>query len=210
MKCVLPALLLGLAWTHVSAQEDTPSPSPSPRAESKAPKMDAAVDLSETQSAENLEIPPPADSPDPEKAAQMTGELPGDESAAPATPVSGRIEVTAANAGKIVRAAVGNLVHIKLEANPSTGYNWELRDFDFGVADYYGSETVAREEKGNVLFGAPGDAIITLQAVKPGTQQIKLVYRRVWEAPDQVAQTFAFMLEVGGDATLAASPSPAP
>jgi len=209
MKRLLTALLLGLAWIPASAQEEAPSPTASPAAESKAPKIDATVDLSETQSAENLEIPPPTDSPDPEKTGPVKADLPGDENATPAPPVSGQIEVTAVNAGQTVRAALGNLIRIKLEANPSTGYNWELRDFDYGAADYYGSETVARD-KGNVLFGAPGDTIITLQAVKPGTQEIKLVYRRVWEAPDQVAQTFAFMLEVSGETTPAVSPSPAP
>ncbi len=212
MKRLLPALLLGLAWTPLPAQEESsPAAATTPATTStdNAPKMEASVDLSQTQSAENLEIPPPADSPDPEKAGQVKGELPGDESATPAPPVSGQIEVTAANAGQTVRAALGNLVRIKLEANPSTGYNWELRDFEYGVADCYRSETVSRD-KGNVLFGAPGDAIITLQAVKPGTQEIKLVYRRAWEAPDKVGQSFAFFLEVGDETAPAASPSPAP
>jgi len=181
--------------------------------------MREAVDLTETAPAENMEIPVPADEPSPDKSEEIKGPLPDEEETAPAPPVSGKVEVTAAEAGKIVRAAVGNLVAITLQSNPSTGYNWELRDFDYGVADFYKSETLAADS-GNVLFGAPTKTVITLQAVKPGSQDITLVYRRIWEPPDQVAETFQFRLLVDGaeappaqgSASPAASPevSPAP
>ena len=175
--------------------------------------MDAAVDLTESAPAENMEIPAPADEPDPEKTEELKEPLPDEEPAAPAPPVSGKVEVTAAEAGKVMRAAVGNLIVITLQSNPSTGYNWELRDFDYGVADFYKSETIA-PEGGNVLFGAPTQTLVTLQAVKPGTQEIKLAYRRLWEPPDQVAETFQFFLQVDGaeappaQASSTSAPSP--
>ena len=212
--CAL-ALFCGLAVGRAQEQAATPEPSPSPAATetSNAPKMDAAVDLTEAPPAENMEIPAPADEPDPEKTEELKEPLPDEEPAAPAPPVSGKVEVTAAESGKVVRAAVGNLIVISLQSNPSTGYNWELRDFDYGVADFYKSETVA-PEGGNVLFGAPTKTIVTLQAVKPGSQDIKLVYRRSWEPPDQVAETFQFRLLVDGaqapPAELSATPAPSP
>jgi inhibitor of cysteine peptidase len=159
-----------------------------------------------------MEIPVAPDAPDPRKTGEITEKLPGDEPTPQRPPVTGTVEVTAANKGQAVKAEVGNLVRVTLESNPSTGYNWELRDFDYGAADFYGSDVVARKG-GNVLVGAPGDTVITLQAVKPGLQTITLVYRRPWEAPDQVAATFSFQLEVAGDAaapanTPASSPAP--
>ena len=217
MSNVIFALVLfcGLAVCRAQEQAATPEPSsPSVEAEtSNAPRMDAAVDLTETAPAENMEIPAPADEPDPEKTEELKEPLPDEEPVAPAPPVSGKVEVTAAEAGKAVRAAVGNLIVITLQSNPSTGYNWELRDFDYGVADFYKSETVA-PEGGNVLFGAPTKAVITLQAVKPGSQDITLVYRRLWEPPNQVAETFQFRLLVDGaeapPSESAASPAPSP
>ena len=209
------ALFCGLAVCRAQEQAATPEPSTSPveTESSNAPKMDAAVDLTETAPAENMEIPAPADEPDPEKTEELKEPLPDEEPAAPAPPVSGKVEVTAAESGKVVRAAVGNLIVISLQSNPSTGYNWELRDFDYGVADFYKSETVA-PEGGNVLFGAPTKTIVTLQAVKPASQDIKLVYRRLWEPPDQVAETFQFRLLVDGAETppadSSASPEPSP
>lgn len=172
--------------------------------------MNEEVNLAETPGAEDFSIVPPADEPDAENAAEVTGKLEGDEETTPRPAVTGTIEVTAKDQDQVVRAAVGNLVRITLESNPSTGYNWELRDFDYGVAEFYGSDLVARQSEGNVLFGAPGDTVITIQAVKPGTQDIKLVYRRQWEPPDQVEATFAFKLEVTGEAAAAPASSPAP
>jgi inhibitor of cysteine peptidase len=204
--------LLGAAG-NLCAQEATPAPEISPTATgaetSVAPRMKEAVDLTEAAPAENMEIPPPAGEETLEKTEEIAGKLPDEEESAPAPPVSGRVEVTAADAGKAVRAAVGNLVTITLQSNPSTGYNWELRDFDYGVADFYKSETLPADG-GNVLFGAPSKTVVTLQAVKPGTQDIKLVYRRLWEPPDQVAETFAFRLQVDGPEAPPEAAAPAP
>jgi predicted secreted protein len=220
-------VLAGILFAPIclaNAQEASPSPAPAatPTAGEElptatdpaalAPALREEVNLSDTGSTEAMEIPVAPDAPDPRKTGETTELLPGDEETPQRPAVTGTVEVTAANNGQTVKAAVGNLVRITLESNPSTGYNWELRDFDYGAADFYSSDVVARKG-GNVLVGAPGDTVITLQAVKPGSQQIVLVYRRPWEAPDQVAATFTFQLEVPGDpATPAASPaaSPAP
>lgn len=212
MRRIFP--IAALAWGTVAgfAQENPPEPAPTPQATAatNSPKIKEAVDLSAPAAAENLEIPPPDDQPGADQAEEIEGFLPDEEPTAPRPAVTGEVEVTSANAGKVVRAAVGNLVNITLQSNPGTGYSWELRDFDYGAADFYKSETVA-DDGGNVLLGAPARTIITLQAVKPGMQDIKLVYRRIWEPPDQVAETFEFRLAVGGDGAMpAADPSSAP
>ncbi|MFM8459399.1 MAG: hypothetical protein ACKOB0_10720, partial [Chthoniobacterales bacterium] len=95
--CAL-ALFCGLAVCRAQEQAATAEPSPSPVATetSNAPKMDAAVDLTEAPPAENMEIPAPADEPDPEKTEELKEPLPDEEPAAPAPPVSGKVEVTAA------------------------------------------------------------------------------------------------------------------
>ena len=198
------ALLLTASWVHAQTIAPTPSPSQSPgnigngQAEDPAlhaPKLREKVDLTKTPSTESLEFPQPPGAPDPSKAPEITEPLPDEEKVEARPPVTGTVNVTAKENGKTVKAALGNLVRITLESNPSTGFNWELRNFEFDAAIFYSSDLVARKT-GNVLFGAPCDTVITLQAVKPGKQDITLVYRRQWEPPDQVAATFTFTLEV--------------
>lgn len=227
MKNLIFSGLLSVLLCLARAQEASPAPAavvPAPDAEAAdeqsdptgpsvlAPALREKVDLTETGSTEAMEIPVAPDAPDPGKTGEVTGDLPGDEEQPQRPAITGTVEITAANNGKVVGAALGNLIRITLESNPSTGYNWELRDFDYGAADFHGSDVVARKS-GNVLVGAPADTVITLQAVKPGSQQITLVYRRPWEPADQVAATFAFKLEVAGDIgvpAVAPAASPAP
>ena len=226
MKVLLVPIIFLTAVGAMRAQEPAPAaiPSPSPSGQeidagkeasdpaALAPALREEVNLADTADSESMEIPPPPDATDPDTSGQITGQLPGDEEVPQRPPVTGTVEVTAQDNGKVVSAALGNLVRITLESNPSTGYNWELRDFDYGAADFYASDVVARKG-GNVFVGAPGNTVFTLQAVKAGTQQITAVYRRPWEAPDQVAATFRFQLEVAGDkaaplATPETSPAP--
>lgn len=207
----LAAVLLATAIA-LCAQTPAPSPAPSPQTEISAGEQPSAdpsvlrekVNLADTETAESIDIPAPADAPNPDKAGVLTEKLPGDEDAPEPPPVSGTVEVTAKDNGKTVSAAIGNLVRITLESNPSTGYNWELRDFEYGAATFHSSDLVARKS-GNVLMGAPGDTVIVLQAVEPGIQKITAVYRRPWEAPDQIAASFSFELKVD-----APSAKPAP
>lgn len=175
--------------------EKPADPSAPANPSANSPKLNEEINLADSPAAESLEITPPPDSPDPEKTAEITGPLPGEEEPPVFPAVTGTVEVTAQDDGKTIRTTVGNLVRITLESNPSTGYNWELRDFEFGTAVFNSSDLVARKD-GNVLFGTPGDTVITLQAVQPGEQDITLVYRRPWEPPDQVAATFRFRLAV--------------
>ena len=226
MKGVVRIAMFLLAAGLLRAEDPAPAPRPTPVAEieitadekpaaeatpeSSNPKMRKEVDLSESPAETgSFDIEPPPDAPGPDKAPEVTGPLPGDEEVPARPPVTGTIDVGAKDNRKIVAAKVGNLIRISLESNPSTGYNWELRGFDYGTAVFCGSELAPREA-GNMLFGAPGDTVITLQAVQPGTQKIDLVYRRPWEAPDQVAGAFSFQLEVSGEAVPAPATSPAP
>ncbi len=220
MKRILFFAFLFAANGLVRAEEAEPVPSPPAAAEATpaadpaalAPVLREEVNLLDTETTEAMEIPVPGDAPDPRTAGEITEKLPGDEETPKRPEVTGTVEAGAADNNKVINASLGNLIRITLESNPSTGYNWELRDFDYGAADFYSSDVVARKG-GNVFVGAPGNTIITLQAVQPGSQKIVLVYRRPWEAPDQVAATFSFQLEVAGDpATPTASPagSPAP
>jgi predicted secreted protein len=206
MKKILSATFVGMiASAQLGAQ--TPAPSPTPAGEMEidaaapapndklAPVLREEVNLMDLENAESMEIPAPPGAPDPDKAPMVIEPMEGEEESPARPEPTGTVEVTAADQGKIINAKLGNLIRISLESNPSTGYNWELRDFEYGTAVFSSSDLVARKT-GNVLFGAPGDTVITLQAVKPGTQKILLVYRRPWEPQDQVAKSFSFQLEV--------------
>jgi predicted secreted protein len=84
--------------------------------------------------------------------------------------------------------APGESFDIRLAANPSTGFSWELgAPLDEAVVRSVGTAYVPKE--GGAVGGA-GTARWTFEGVAPGRTTIVLVYRRPWEpevAPARVA-----------------------
>lgn len=154
-------------------------------------------------------IPVPADAPDPDT---EPGEPPPEDTETPAAPeITGTVVVSEKDEGRRIAADVGNEIIIRLPANRTTGYNWELRDFEKGVLDYLSGDYEAPEGE-NPFFGAPGVTVLRLVVLRPGAQDLQLIYRRPWDKPDVVARTFAVRIVVGDAeaAPDAAASPPAP
>jgi len=84
--------------------------------------------------------------------------------------------------------AVGDTLTVNLEANPTTGFEWELREMtDETVLEEEGHAYVAPESEATV--GAGGKEVWTFKALKEGESTIIMEYRRPWEQevePDKV------------------------
>jgi inhibitor of cysteine peptidase len=93
---------------------------------------------------------------------------------------------TAAPTPAGIVTAPGERFTIALDANRSTGFQWELgRPLDEEVVRFVDS-TYEQTTPG---VGAGGKEIWTFDAVAPGWAKIELVYRRPWEemAPSRIA-----------------------
>jgi inhibitor of cysteine peptidase len=85
---------------------------------------------------------------------------------------------------------------IELEANPSTGYSWELAaPLDEAIVTSLGSDHEAGE--GDAV-GAPGTQELSFRAVGEGTTTISLQYVRPWETDVAAADTQEFTVNVSG------------
>jgi inhibitor of cysteine peptidase len=84
---------------------------------------------------------------------------------------------------------------ISLPSNPSTGYQWMVREIsDESIVKYINSTFVS---SGNQMPGSGGTEVLTFWAEKEGTATITLQYLRSWE-PDQPAETRTIMVTVAG------------
>jgi len=102
----------------------------------------------------------------------------------PATPKT--IEITpVAQTGTTVDAAVGDTIVVSLEANPTTGYTWELTAGD--TIEVVSSKYVA-DPNPDELSGAGGTQIVTLKVTKAGTSDLTGMYRQQWNSPSPGAQ----------------------
>ncbi len=95
-----------------------------------------------------------------------------------------------------IDVAVDDTFAIELEANPSTGYSWELAGpLDEAIVVSLGSDHDAGESE---AVGAPGTQELSFKAVGAGTTTIALQYIRPWETGVAPAETSDFTVNVSG------------
>jgi inhibitor of cysteine peptidase len=92
-----------------------------------------------------------------------------------------------------VTAGVGDTVEVALNENPTTGYRWEITDFDSRIVSGEGSSFSVSPE---AMIGAAGTRRITFRARNPGVVRIELILRRSWESANDAIARWAITIEV--------------
>ena len=88
------------------------------------------------------------------------------------------IDLTAADSGSAVPAAVGDQIVISLDANPTTGYSWQqVPGLDTSVVAFV-SEAYQQAPAASPVVGGGGTDTWTFKAVGEGTTTIALGYQR--------------------------------
>ncbi len=105
-------------------------------------------------------------------------------------------KVTAEQNGKTITLRPGQEVIILLEANPTTGYAWEVAQVDEGILQQIGETGYTPEATSPGVVGAGGTAAFRFQAVAQGTTTLQLAYRRPWETDKPPATTFTLTVRV--------------
>lgn len=90
----------------------------------------------------------------------------------------------------MVSVARGATVEIVLPGNPSTGYAWEVSETDEQLLPLVSSSY----ESGSDMPGAGGEYRFEFNATGKGLVDLRLVYKRPWEA--EVLKTFAITLKI--------------
>src|ERR1700729_1075223 len=87
------------------------------------------------------------------------------------------VELAQEDSGGRRTLPVGDDVVVALAENPSTGYRWQA-EFDPLVLE----ATDDRFQASSDLRGAPGARYLAFRALASGQTQLRLIYRRAWEA----------------------------
>lgn len=96
--------------------------------------------------------------------------------------------------GRQIELRRGQTLVITLEANPTTGYTWEVREPS--------EERILRQageaefQPQSELMGAPGVQILRFEAVSAGQTTLNLVYHRPWEEGVEPLETFSLQVVV--------------
>ncbi len=104
------------------------------------------------------------------------------------------LQVSAQDQGRQIHLAADQVLAVRLEANPSTGYQWEVAEVDGQILRQV--VPIAFEPRSDLL-GAPGTMTLRFQPAAAGQTRLALVYRRPWEKEKALAD---FALEVTTEA----------
>ena len=78
------------------------------------------------------------------------------------------------------RAVVGEIVNVRLEGAPTTGYSWELQERDpIDVLQPLGDEVELPTSHGR---GGAATQIFRFRALRAGESRLHFVFKRPWES----------------------------
>lgn len=96
--------------------------------------------------------------------------------------------------GNYLKAKKGDVVTIRVEGNPSTGYGWEASEItpNLTLIEKRFEDTRTDPQ----LVGAPGIFVFTFKALDVGTGSVKLNYLRPWEKTGPIkSETYRIRIE---------------
>ena len=121
-------------------------------------------------------------------AGPATGQAPGEE-----TDQMSAITLTRADDGRTVELRPGDDVTLRLEENPTTGYQWTLEPTSGEVVALRASDHVRAP---GAAVGGGGERVFTLRAEKAGSATVRAKLWRAWEGDRSVTGTFSVTLRV--------------
>jgi predicted secreted protein len=96
--------------------------------------------------------------------------------------------------GDRVPLSPGDEIRVALVGNMTTGFTWDLVEYDAAVIAPLGDPTYEQDGSGDAV-GTGGTWTWTLRAVAEGESPVRFVYRRSWEDEDP-ASVFSFTATV--------------
>jgi inhibitor of cysteine peptidase len=90
--------------------------------------------------------------------------------------------------------ALGDEIQVTLDGNATTGFSWELVEYNPAVIAPVGEPTYEAAADGE-LVGTGGSWTWTLRAVAAGESPVRFVYHRTWE-DEPPESTFSFTAAV--------------
>lgn len=91
-----------------------------------------------------------------------------------------RVEIDESNNGGQVELVLGEILVVRLESNPSTGYGWEIDELDENILQQIGEVGFESSVPDNPPPGTGGWAIFRFEAVGEGESELRLIYHQPW------------------------------
>ncbi len=105
------------------------------------------------------------------------------------------ITVTEKDNGRQFELNKGDLLTLRLESNPSTGYSWHISGNDKKLMEPTGEPT-SEVPEGKLIPGGMAYEIFHFKAFASGTNVLELHYKRIWEKGKEPLKTFRITVKI--------------
>ncbi len=105
------------------------------------------------------------------------------------------IRLGGSDSGHALTMKIGDQFLVELEANPSTGYTWDIAEADPAILKQIG-ETEYRSASSTPMPGQAGTQVLRFEALGAGVTTLKLIYHRPWETGVPPLNTFTLQITV--------------
>jgi predicted secreted protein len=113
------------------------------------------------------------------------------------SPIPEVVNVTETDNGSQVSLGLGQELVVRLGANPSTGYRWQVDEVEESILKQVGMAQYTPAEPGSSpLPGQAGQETMHFKAMGAGQTRLVLAYRRPWEGDAVAEKTFTLQLIV--------------
>lgn len=108
------------------------------------------------------------------------------------------IKVDASNRGERIELGTGEVLVVRLESNPTTGYQWAVQELDESVLQQQGESVYESSGGRNPPPGTGGWETFRFAAVAPGETRLEMIYHQPWVEGDSHIGTFSLRVVVTG------------
>jgi len=106
------------------------------------------------------------------------------------------MKIYADDNGREIVCRPGDVILLSLEANPTTGYDWEIIEPLDSTVIQIGEREFSQSSTDKKLVGAGGVDRWRIKAVQRGRVHLELVYRRPWEKTAEPIDRFSLDIVV--------------
>ena len=105
-----------------------------------------------------------------------------------------KITITDSDNGRQIHIAPGNILALRLEVIPGTGYSWKLSEDNLTILKALGKPVFEQTKNGKP--GATEYQVFQFKALAPGCKTIKLYYLRQWEKDAPPLNTYSIKVKI--------------
>ncbi|MCW3474146.1 protease inhibitor I42 family protein [Limobrevibacterium gyesilva] len=106
------------------------------------------------------------------------------------------LTIAEAASGQTVDLPVGQVIELRLQENPTTGFRWHFEKRGEPVCKL--ADDFLERPEGATVPGQGGTHVWRIEGVQPGTCDMALAYTRAWDPGSKPAATFSVRIRVTG------------